>query len=55
MLMTLAVIGAVALLVCFIRALGLRRINLEFDRQPVAWRVFKGVSENEKPPKQLNK
>lgn len=55
MLVTLAVIGALALFVLFVRALGLKRINIEFDRDLPVWRVFKGVGENEKPPKQLNK
>ena len=54
MLVTLAVIGAFALFVCFVRALGLKRINIEFGRDLPGWRVFKSVKENEKPPKQLN-
>lgn len=53
MLITLAVIGALAIFVCFFRALGLKRINLEFDRDPIGWRVFKGIKDNEKQPKQL--
>jgi hypothetical protein len=53
MLVTLAVIGALAVFVCFIRALGLKRINVEFDRDPINWRVFKSVKANDKQPKQL--
>jgi hypothetical protein len=55
MLVTLAVIGALALFVCFIRALGLKRINLEFDRDPPVGACSRESGENEKRPKQLNK
>jgi hypothetical protein len=53
MLITLAVIGALAVFVCFIRALGLKRINVEFDRGPINWPIPKSVKDNENRPKQL--
>ena len=54
MLITLAVIGVLAILVSFVRAIGLKRINVEFDNKPPIWRS-KGLKRNENPPKQLNK
>ena len=54
MLVTLAVIGALAIIAWFIRALGLKRISVEFsDRQQLITR--NELLENEDPPKQLNK
>jgi hypothetical protein len=55
MLITLAVIGALAILAWFIRALGLKHISVEFEGKPISWRTTRSVEENEKPPKQLNK
>lgn len=52
MLETLAVIGGLAILSWFIRAIGLRRINVEFDRSQALFR--RRTIKNEKPPKQLN-
>jgi hypothetical protein len=55
MLVTLAAIGVLAILAWFIRAIGLRRINVEFERKPLVFRTSRNLEENEKPPKQLNK
>jgi hypothetical protein len=55
MLVTLAAIGVLAILAWFIRAIGLRRINVEFDGKPFVFRTSRNLEENEKPPKQLNK
>jgi hypothetical protein len=53
MITTLAVIGALAILACFIRALGLKHINLEFESKPVNLHIHRGKADEE-PPKQLN-
>jgi hypothetical protein len=54
MLVTLAVIGGLAIIVVFIRALGLKRISVEFDGNRQLFRR-NGQLEDEKAPKQLNK
>jgi hypothetical protein len=53
MLITLAVIGALAVLVVFLRAIGLKQIRLDFERKPIKVRTNRSLK-NEKPPKQLN-
>ena len=55
MLVTLAAIGVLAILAWFIRAIGLSRINIEFQGKPLVIRTSRSLEENEKPPKQLNK
>jgi hypothetical protein len=52
---TLAVIGALAIVVWFIRAIGLKEINIVLDGKPLFFRTRRTIAENEKPPKQLNK
>jgi hypothetical protein len=54
MLVTLAVIGGLAIIVVFIRALGLKRISVEFDGNRQLFRRNDQL-EDEKAPKQLNK
>jgi len=53
MLTTLAVIGALAILAWFVRAIGLRRIRFDFDGKPIRFRAHRSLKD-EKPPKQLN-
>jgi len=52
---TLAVIGALAILAWFLRAIGLRNINVEFEGHSPLWRLKKSFRKDEEPPKQLNK
>ncbi len=51
----LAGIGVLALLAWFIRAIGLKSINLKFDNKPINWRTGRSLNQDEKPPKQLSK
>ena len=52
MVIILAIIGALALLVWFIRSIGLKRISLEFEPKPVI-QINRQVKDAE-PPNQLH-
>ncbi len=52
MLITLAVIGALALLAWFLRSVGLKEINVKFEGKSISLRTNRRLKD-ERPPNQL--
>ena len=52
MLITLAVIGALALLAWFLKSIGLKEVSVKFESKPTTFRMNRSLTD-EKPPKEL--
>jgi hypothetical protein len=53
-LWVLAAIGGLAVIAWFLQAIGLKRINLEFENKSLRLPTTELLKSREKPPKELN-